>query len=74
MRAPFMTFAAAPLMAPIAVAGTVNADARPALKPAIAIGAAALTDGAQLSLYIGYRPAYDAYGRYIGQQPMNVCL
>jgi hypothetical protein len=44
--------------------------------PGIAFGVLGLAAGAIVASQYEctrYRPVYDAYGRYIGQQPVNVC-
>jgi uncharacterized membrane protein HdeD (DUF308 family) len=44
--------------------------------PGIAFGVLGLAAGAIVASQYEctrYRPVYDAYGRYVGQQPVNVC-
>jgi hypothetical protein len=44
--------------------------------PGVAFGVLGLAAGAiAASQYecVRYRPVYDAYGRYMGQEPVNVC-
>ena len=85
MRASFKTTIIASLAALTLVAGAVSADAKPFFPhpwhhgwgPGFAFGvigagiaAAAIANAESCT---AYRPVYDAYGRYLGQQAVNVC-